>query len=106
MWGNHGWGWGWPVVLVMAVAMVACMAMMTGMMRHGSWRRMWPPGNRDEDEDTPERILAGRLARGEIGVEEFQRRRDGLQHASNSTADSNATAGTAQPGYAERHSPP
>lgn len=99
MWWNHGWGWGWPVVLVMAVAMVACMAMMTGMMRHGNWGRMWP-GNRDEDEDTPERILARRLARGEIGVEEFQRLRDALQHTSNSTAD------TAEPSHAERHSPP
>ena len=84
----------------MAVAVVACMAMMPGMMRHGSWGRMWPPGSRDEQEGTPARILARRLASGEIGVEVVQRLRDALQPTSNSTAD------TAEPGRAEPHRPP
>jgi uncharacterized membrane protein len=95
MWWNHGsWGSGWGWILVMVV----CMTMMARMMGHGAWGRMWPPGNHDED--APERILARRLASGEIDVAEFERLRDALQPAGNSTA------GAAEPGRAGRHSPP
>jgi uncharacterized membrane protein len=95
MWWNHGsWGSGWGWILVMVV----CMTMMAGMMRHGAWGRMWPAGNRDED--APERILARRLASGEIDVAEFERLRDALRRTSNSTAD------PAEPNSAERRPPP
>lgn len=100
MWWNHSWGFGWGWILVIAVAMVVCMAMMARMMMgHGAWGRMWPAGNRDEDQDLPERILARRLASGEIDVAEFERLRDALRQT-------NSTADAAEPGRAEQHSPP
>ena len=99
MWWTHSsWGFGWGWILVMGVAMVVCMAMMARMMRHGAWGRMWPSGSRDED--APERILARRLASGEIDVAEFERLRDALRRPSNSTADA------AEPSSAERRPPP
>lgn len=95
MWWNHGfWGSGWGWILVMVV----CMTMMAGMMRHGAWGRMWPASNRDED--APGRILARRLASGEIDVAEFERLRDALRRTSNSTAD------PAEPNSAGRRPPP
>jgi uncharacterized membrane protein len=94
MWWSNGW-WGW--VLVVGAGMVLCMAMMARMMRHGTWGRMWPSGDRDED--TPERILARRLAGGEIDVQEFERLREALERSSRSTADA------AEPSHAERRSP-
>ncbi len=94
MWWNHTWGFGWGWILVMAVGMVVCMTMMAGMMRHGAWRRMWPAGDRGQDEDAPERILAKRLASGEIDVKEFERLRDALQHTSRSAADTADSVGT------------
>lgn len=101
MWWNHGFwgsGWGWPVFAIMAVAMVACMAMMGRMMmRHGTPRPTWEAGNRGQE--SPEQILARRLASGEIDVEEFTRLRDALQSASTSPAD------PAEPSGAGRHSP-
>lgn len=100
MWWNHGFwgsGWGWPVSAVIAVAMLACMAVMVRMvMRHGSSRPTWEPGNGGEE--PPEQILARRLAAGEIDVEEFEHLRDTLRQAGNSTT------GQAEPGRAERHS--
>lgn len=77
MWGNWGFGWIWPVLLVMALM---CFAMMAGMMRHGG-SGLTRRTNHD-DEDTPERILAQRLARGEIDVDEFERLRGALQQTS------------------------
>jgi uncharacterized membrane protein len=100
MWWNHSWGFGWGWIVVIGVAMVVCMAMMARMMGHGAWGRRWPSGNRDEDQDPPERILARRLASGEIDVAEFERLRDALQPTSNSTTDA------AGPGRAGRQSPP
>lgn len=98
MWWNHSWGSGWGWILVMAVVMVVCVAMMARMMRHGGSGPVGPADNRDED--APERILARRLASGEIDVAEFERLRDALRRASNSTADA------AEPGSAERRPPP
>jgi uncharacterized membrane protein len=98
MWWHNSWGSGWGWILVMGLAMVVCMAMMAGMMRHGAWGRMWPAGNRDQEE-APERILARRLASGEIDVAEFERLRDALRRTSSSAADA------AEPRRAGRHSP-
>jgi uncharacterized membrane protein len=79
-WGNNG-SWGWAAFLVMLV----CAAMMVGMMRHDTSAHTRSASNRDED--APERVLAKRLASGEIDVEEFERRRDALQRASLPPAD-------------------
>jgi uncharacterized membrane protein len=82
MWWSNNGSWGWPVFLVMALA---CVAMMASMMWHGISGHARRTSNRDED--APERILAKRLASGEIDVEEFERRRDALQRAANSPVD-------------------
>lgn len=73
---SNGFGWGWLVFLVMAVF---CVAMMAGMMRHGMPARVQRASERDEN--APERILARRLASGEIDVEEFECLRDALHPA-------------------------
>lgn len=78
-WGGLGWFW----VPICALMMVGCMLMMGGMMRHGQhdsrgWRG-WYSGQRPEEDDrahrpeSAEEILADRLARGEIDVEEYNR---------------------------------
>ena len=98
MWWNHGsWGSGWGWILVMGHGRLHGDDGPHDV-RHGAWGRMWPAGNRDED--APERILARRLASGEIDVAEFERLRDALRRTSNSTAD------PAEPNSAERHPPP
>ena len=98
MWWHNSWGPGWGWILIIAVAMAVCMAMMARMMWHGGSGFMRQMGNRDED--APERILARRLASGEIDVQEYQRLRGALGAPSNSTADA------AEPSGAERRPPP
>jgi uncharacterized membrane protein len=99
MWWN-GFGWGWGLVIL---GMLMCVAMMAMMMSHGSSRRAREPGETTVDAperaDAPERILAKRLASGEIDVEEYQRLRDTLQRTGNATPDA------ADPNHADRDSP-
>ncbi len=83
-WGNGSWGYGWwPVIMLMGVFMVICMVMMARMMSHAM-----PGSHTGESErhgpDVPERILAQRLASGEIDVGEYERLRDALQRPANS----------------------
>jgi len=69
--------------MVMGVFMVICMVMMARMMSHAM-----PGSHTGESErhgpDVPERILAQRLASGEIDVGEYERLRDALQRPANS----------------------
>jgi len=81
-WNNDGFwgsGGGWPGILAIGLGMLACLAMMAMMMRHGM------SGHAQtchEAEEAPESILAKRLASGEIDVEEYERRRDALRRIS------------------------
>ena len=83
-WDNSSWGHGWwPVLLVMGVLMVICMVMMARMMRHAM------PGSHTRDSerhgsDVPERILAQRLASGEIDTDEYERLCNALQRPADS----------------------
>lgn len=74
MWWYHG-GWGWGAWLVMTLGMVAFWALVVlailTIVRSGAPAAS--PGER-----TPEQILAERLARGEIDVDEYLRRLDTL----------------------------
>ncbi len=80
--GYRGHGWWWPGIAVMAVFMVLCMVMMVRMMSHGmSGSHM---GNPNTQGDGSERVLANRLASGEIDVDEYERLRDTLQRTANS----------------------
>ena len=67
-WG-HGWWW-WPV------AMIICMLLMSRMMKRGGSHTHRSQHRRL---DVSERLLADRLAKGEIDVTEYERLRDALQ---------------------------
>ena len=78
-WGGLGWLW----VPIMAVMMIGCMLMMGGMMG-GMVRRGWY-GSHHEEHHRPrpasaEQTLGGRLARGEIDVEEYERLLAVIEH--------------------------
>jgi putative membrane protein len=71
-WGGVGWFWA-PIMMIGCVLMMVMM--MGGMRRHGGH------GSQREEEhgqqaESAERILADRLARGEIDEEEFIHRRE------------------------------
>ena len=69
-----GWGWGFAVFMI-CMALMFWMMMGHGMMGHN--REAHGPtehGHRgDREEDVPERILANRLASGEIDTDEYER---------------------------------
>jgi len=70
MWWYHG-GWGWGTWLVMTVGMLAFWGLVI-------WAILalarGPSGGPAPREQTPEQILAERLARGEIDEDEYRRR--------------------------------
>ena len=78
MMGDGSWSWWGPGILFMAFCMVMMVWMMAGHGSHGSHR---PRGDQSHEHrsDSAERILAERLARGEIDVEEYERRLRVLQ---------------------------
>lgn len=85
------WSWGvdgsleWLWIVVPAVMVIFCMTMMPSMMRYG--RSHSRTGERDlhrPTTDSAERILANRLASGEIDVDEYERLRDTLWKAAGS----------------------
>jgi putative membrane protein len=76
MW-NGSSGWWWPGLLLMII----CLVMMMRMMGHGTHGTHGThtgegPGHRA---DGAEHILAERLARGEIDIEEYERRLEVLR---------------------------
>ena len=76
------WGWGAGWWLVGAVFMIICMVMMSRMMGHGGHSAH---GGHDRS-DEPGRVLADRLAKGEIDVEEYERLLETLQRADHSAS--------------------
>lgn len=73
MWSGDGsWAWWWLPGLAM---FVLCMAMMARMMSHGghSSHGTSTSGRGADGSKGAERILADRLARGEIDTEEYER---------------------------------
>lgn len=94
-WNSNGPGWGWPWVLL---GVLFCVAMMISMMtRHD--RSRGTQQDRAPNETSAERILAERLARGEIEVEEYRRLRDALHTTRGSTAEAE------NPDLSDRHPP-
>jgi putative membrane protein len=76
----------WPLAIVF---MILCMWMMARMMMgHGMMSRgMFGSRSEESEQSGPEaaeRILADRLARGDIDVEEYERRRAALKPTSKS----------------------
>ena len=83
MWNGDGsWGWWWLALPLL----ILCMIMMGRMMGHGHGRESHgtQDGRRASGQGTggAERILAERLARGEIDIEEYERRLAVLQRTS------------------------
>ena len=78
MMGDGSWGWWGPGVLVMGLCMVMMVWMMAGHGSHGSHHSDGDESSRNGT-GSAERILADRLARGEIDVEEYDRRLRALQ---------------------------
>jgi putative membrane protein len=75
MWRDGSWAWWWmPGMLFMVLCMVMMMRMMS--YGHGSDSSHTSGSHR---QDGAERILAERLARGEIDIEEYERHRAALQ---------------------------
>lgn len=81
MWwyGGPGWGWGAALVLgtgvlLLVVAVVVWLLLQTRRTGGDQWS---PAGGRQEGRRrTPLDVLDERLARGEVDLEEYQRRRD------------------------------
>jgi uncharacterized membrane protein len=66
------------------VFMIICVVMMTRMMRHGmSGGHHSHRGSRREE--TPERILAGRLANGEIDLDQYTRLLEAIRRPAGAT---------------------
>jgi putative membrane protein len=76
IWSNGSGGW-WLLALPL---MIVCMVMMMRMMGHGHGAQTG--GSHAHRAGGPERILAERLARGEIDTEEYQGRLDALRATS------------------------
>lgn len=84
LWGADG-SLGWLWIVGPAVMMIFCMLMMPGMMRHGrSHSRIGEWDLHRPTTDTAERLLANRLASGEIDVDEYERLRDALRQTAGS----------------------
>ena len=77
MW-NGGWGWWGPGLIFM----ILCMVMMVWMMSHHGSHSSHREQSQRHPPDEAERILADRLARGEIDVEEYERRLAALDQTS------------------------
>ena len=75
----------WPIGIVFMIPfMIVCMWMMARMMMgHGMFASRSHESQRPGP-DVPERILANRLASGEIDVEEYERLRNALEGPSES----------------------
>ena len=79
MWSDGSGGW-WLLALPL---MFVCMVMMMRMMGHGHGSHGAHTGESRADRvGGPERILAERLARGEIDIEEYELRLAALRPAS------------------------
>jgi putative membrane protein len=82
MWRDGSWGWWWLVGLPL---MVACMATMLWMMSHGHGSHDARTGGSPvRPSGDPKRILAERLARGEIDPAEYEQRLAVLQRSAGS----------------------
>ena len=76
MWWYHG-DWGWGAWLLMTVGMVAFWGLVIWALVTQARSTGAPPPR----ERTPERILAERLATGEIDEDDYRRRLDALHSA-------------------------
>ena len=74
MMSNGGWGWWGPGLIFM----IFCMVMMVWMMSHHGSHNSHRDQSQRHTPDQADRILAERLARGEIDTDEYERRQAAL----------------------------
>jgi putative membrane protein len=83
--GDHMSGWGYLLMglttLAFWVLVVAAVVLLVRSAGGGSAGGTWRSARPSEPMPTPEQILAERLARGEIDIEEYQRRLETLHRA-------------------------
>lgn len=81
---SGGWSFGWWWVTFMVVCMALMMLMMVSGGFRGSRWLSWCGlgGRRQRGPQRPEQTLADRLARGEIDVDEYERRLTAVRGAS------------------------
>lgn len=82
MYDDHGdWGWGgWLLMGLMMLAVLALLAWAAFLVWRGAGRPPWDdPEQRPAPRQTPDEILAERLARGEIDADEYRARLDALR---------------------------
>ena len=84
MMGDGSWMWWGPGIFFMILCMVLMMSMMGSHGSHGSGGSGSSHGDESNGHASagPERILAERLARGEIDVDEYERRLRVLKQSS------------------------
>lgn len=80
MWGDGSGGWWGPGVIFMIFGTVMMVRMMSH--GHGAHRSHGSHTGESHGPGGAERILAERLTRGEIDIEQYERRRAALQQAS------------------------
>lgn len=78
MWWNGGSGWGGWLVMSLMIVVFWAVVIAGGI---ALWRVLGPGDreSRSAEPPTPEQLLEERLARGEIDVDEFDRRREVLR---------------------------
>ena len=72
------WGWWWIALPLMFL----CMWMMVRMMGHGPGSHTSTSESSRDQSGSAKRILAERMARGEINIDEYERRLAALQATS------------------------
>ncbi|HET9125255.1 MAG TPA: SHOCT domain-containing protein [Solirubrobacteraceae bacterium] len=77
----HNVGWGWEFLMVIGMVLIWALVLYAfiGLVR-GAGDRRSEPSAPDGTAETPLQILDRRLASGDITIEEYQARRDALEH--------------------------
>lgn len=76
-WNDGGWGvGGWLLMTLMMVAFWGGLVVLAAWLVQGSRSDTYPRPSAESPTDEADRILAERLARGEIDEDEFERRRN------------------------------
>jgi len=79
MYWDHMNGWGWTMMLAWSLLGIGFLAVLGWAAAH--WARREPPRQSPPQTKTARGLLDERLANGDIDVDEYQRRREALEQA-------------------------
>jgi putative membrane protein len=79
MYWDHMNGWGWTMMVVWSLVWIGFLGVVAWVAVR--WARSGPPGSASEQRSTmtAREVLDERLARGDIDLDEYQRRRQALE---------------------------